>query len=190
MTRVVSPSPVSPDPPSPRFVMDLKEHIRDVPDFPKPGILFRDITPLLASPNAFGYVIDQFASHYEGNGVTAVVAAEARGFIFAAPLALKLNAAFVPVRKPGKLPRQTHSFTYELEYGSDTLQMHTDAVGPGDRVLLVDDLLATGGTISACAKIAEQTGATVAGCAFLIELDFLKGRDKLSGYDICTMIHY
>ncbi len=129
--------------------MDLKEHIRDVTDFPKPGILFRDITPLLASPKAFGYVIDQFASHFEAKGVTAVVAAEARGFIFAAPLALRLNAAFVPVRKPGKLPRQTHSFTYDLEYGSDTLQMHTDAVGPGDRVLLVDDLLATGGTISA-----------------------------------------
>lgn len=170
--------------------MDLKQHIRDVPDFPKPGILFRDITPLLASPAAFGHVIDRFASHFEEQRVTAVVAAEARGFIFAAPLALRLNAAFIPVRKPGKLPRQTHSFTYDLEYGSDTLQMHTDAIGPGDRVLFVDDLLATGGTIGACAKIAEQTGAAVAGFAFLIELDFLKGREKLSGYEICTLIHY
>ncbi|MGC1274637.1 MAG: adenine phosphoribosyltransferase [Planctomycetaceae bacterium] len=170
--------------------MDLKHYIRDVPDFPKPGILFRDITPLLANPQAFGHAIDRFAEHFGDKGVTAIVAAEARGFIFAAPLALKLGAAFVPVRKPGKLPRQTHSFTYDLEYGSDTLHMHTDDVGPGDRVLLVDDLLATGGTIDACAKIAERTGATVAGCAFLIELDFLKGREKLSGYDICTLIHY
>ena len=170
--------------------MDLKQHIRDVPDFPKPGILFRDITPLLANPRAFGYVIERFAEHFGQKGVTAVVAAEARGFIFAAPLALRLDAAFVPVRKPGKLPRQTHSFTYDLEYGSDTLHIHADAVGPGDRVLLVDDLLATGGTMDACAKIAERTGASVAGCAFLIELDFLKGRDKLAAYDICTLIHY
>ena len=173
-----------------RDPMDLKQHIRDVPDFPKPGILFRDITPLLASPKAFGYAIDQFAEHFGGKGVTAVVAAEARGFIFAAPLALKLQAGFVPVRKPGKLPRQTHSFTYELEYGSDTLQMHTDGVGPGDRVLLVDDLLATGGTIGACARIAEQTGASVAGCAFLIELDFLKGREKLSDTTVLSVIRY
>lgn len=170
--------------------MDLKEHIRDVPDFPKPGILFRDITPLLAAPEAFGYVIDRFADYFADRGVTAVIAAEARGFILAAPLALKLGAAFVPVRKPGKLPRQTHSFTYELEYGSDTLQMHTDAVQPGDRVLLVDDLLATGGTIGACVKIAEETKATVVGCAFLIELDALHGRDHLKSYDICTLVHY
>ena len=170
--------------------MDLKAYIRDVPDFPKPGILFRDITPLLAAPEAFGHVVDRFAGHYGDKGVTAVVAAEARGFIFAAPLALRLGAAFVPVRKPGKLPRQTHSFTYDLEYGTDTLHIHADAVGPGDRVLLVDDLLATGGTIGACASIAERTGATVAGCAFLIELDFLKGREKLGVYDICTLIHY
>ena len=170
--------------------MDLKEHIRDVPDFPKPGIMFRDITPLLAAPEAFGYVIDRFADYFGDRGVTAVVAAEARGFILAAPLALKLGAAFVPVRKPGKLPRQTHSFTYELEYGSDTLQMHTDAVSEGDRVLLVDDLLATGGTIGACIRIANETGASVVGCAFLIELDALRGRDKLAGQDICTLIHY
>lgn len=170
--------------------MDLKHYIRDVPDFPKPGILFRDITPLLADPKAFGYAIDRFAEYFGDKGVTTIIAAEARGFIFAAPLSLKLQAAFVPVRKPGKLPRQTHSFTYELEYGSDTLHMHTEDVGPGDRVLLVDDLLATGGTIGACTKIVEQAGASVAGCAFLIELDVLKGRDKLTGYDICTLIHY
>ena len=170
--------------------MELTDYIRDVPDFPKPGIVFKDICPLLADPAAFGETIDRFAAHFADQGVTAIIAAEARGFIFAAPLALRLKAAFVPVRKPGKLPRQTHSFTYDLEYGTDTLHIHTDAVGPGDRVLLVDDLLATGGTISACARMAEQTGAVVAGCAFLIELDFLKGRDKLKDYDIYTLIHY
>lgn len=170
--------------------MDLKSYIRDVPDFPKPGIMFRDITPLLASPRAFQYVVDQFAEHFSGRGLTAVVSAEARGFIFAAPLALRLETAFVPVRKPGKLPRQTHSLTYDLEYGQDTLQMHTDAVSAGDRILLVDDLLATGGTIGACARVAQDTGASVVGCAFLIELDALKGREKLPGLEIRTLVHY
>ncbi|QDT39652.1 adenine phosphoribosyltransferase [Stratiformator vulcanicus] len=170
--------------------VDLKSYIQDVPDFPKPGILFKDITPLLSAPEAFGAAIDRFAAHFGEKDITAIIAAEARGFIFAAPLALRLGARFVPVRKPGKLPRDTHSFTYELEYGEDTLEMHTDAVQPGDKILLVDDLLATGGTVKACVSIAEQTGASIAGCAFLIELGFLDGRKGLDQYDICSLITY
>jgi len=170
--------------------IDLKSFIHDVPDFPKPGILFKDITPLLSSPQAFGASIDRFAEHFADKGISAVIDAEARGFIFAAPLARRLDARFVPVRKPGKLPRDTHSFTYELEYGEDTLEMHTDAVQPGDKVLIVDDLLATGGTIKACAKIAEKTGASIAGLAFLIELGFLNGREGLEQYNICSLITY
>jgi adenine phosphoribosyltransferase len=168
----------------------LEDHIRDIPDFPKPGIVFKDITPLLANPAAFGAAIDRFAAHYEGAGVKAILAAEARGFIFAAPLALRLGASFVPIRKPGKLPFSTHSFSYELEYGSDTLEMHTDACGEGDRVLIVDDLLATGGTVEACVRMTEKTGATVVGCAFLVELDFLKGRDRLAPYEVFSLVHY
>lgn len=170
--------------------LDLKQHIRSIPDFPKPGILFRDITTLLAEPAAFREVVDRFASHFHDRGVTAVVAAEARGFIFAAPLALQLKAKFVPVRKPGKLPFQTQAFSYELEYGSDTLHMHVDALGSHDRVLIVDDLLATGGTMLACVNLVEQLHATIAGCAFVIELDFLKGREKLSRYDVFSLIRY
>jgi adenine phosphoribosyltransferase len=169
---------------------DLKAHIRSIKDFPKPGIMFRDITPLLASPVAFRESITQIADRYRNAGVTAVAAAEARGFIFAAPLALELNAAFVPVRKPGKLPFDRRAFQYDLEYGSDSLEMHVDAVKTGDRVLLVDDLLATGGTMQACAKLAEQSGAHVVGCAFVIELTFLPGRKKLEGYDVFSLIQY
>ncbi|MCA8995432.1 MAG: adenine phosphoribosyltransferase, partial [Planctomycetaceae bacterium] len=160
------------------------------PDFPKPGIMFRDITPLLAHPEAFHETVRRMADHYRDHEITAIAAAEARGFIFAAPLALELNKPFVPVRKPGKLPFDTHAFHYELEYGTDSLEIHTDAFGPGDKVLLVDDLLATGGTINACAKLAENTGATIAGCAFVIELTFLKGRDKLTGYDVYSVVEY
>ena len=170
--------------------INIKDFIRDVPDFPKPGIMFRDITPLLASPQAFGHVIDSFAEHFADKQVDAILAAEARGFIFAAPLALKLNSRFVPIRKPGKLPFKTHSFQYDLEYGSDALEMHVDAVKPGDRVLLVDDLLATGGTIEACIQIAERCEAEVVGCAFLIELTFLDGREKLGDCDTCCLISY
>ncbi|MFK7821118.1 MAG: adenine phosphoribosyltransferase [Planctomycetaceae bacterium] len=170
--------------------MDLKDYIRDVPDFPKPGIMFRDITPLLASPKAFGYVIDQFAERYQDAKVDKILAAEARGFIFAAPLALRLGASFVPVRKPGKLPFEKLKFEYDLEYGSDALEMHVDAVGEGDRVLLIDDLLATGGTMQACMKMAEGTGATVVGCGFLIELTFIPGREKLAPHEVCTLISY
>jgi adenine phosphoribosyltransferase len=169
---------------------DLKQFIRNIPDFPKPGINFRDITPLLANPEAFRSTIQRLADHYRDAGITAVCAAEARGFIFAAPLALELNAAFVPVRKPGKLPFDTQSFHYELEYGSDTLEMHTDAVTSGDRVLLVDDLLATGGTIAACVHLAREAGAEVVGCAFLIELTFLSGREKLDAVDCFSLIQY
>ena len=170
--------------------LNLKDYVRSISDFPKPGILFRDITPMLTSPDVFQNVIDRFADRFRDREVTAVVAAEARGFIFAAPLALELKASFVPVRKPGKLPFDTHSFHYELEYGSDSLEMHTDAISEGDRVLLVDDLLATGGTMEACIRMTEQSNATVVGNAFVIELDFLKGRERLAPYEVFSLIHY
>ena len=170
--------------------MDLKDFIRNVPDFPKPGILFRDITPLLAAPQAFGHAIRLFADRFCDAKPTAILAAESRGFIFAAPLALELGAAFVPVRKPGKLPHETHRLEYDLEYGSDALEMHVDAVLPGSRVLLIDDLLATGGTIEACVKLAGRCQATVVGCGFLIELTFLNGRNRLRNYDVCSLIQY
>lgn len=170
--------------------LDLRNYIRNIPDFPKPGILFRDITPLLAHPEAFRESVQRLAEHFRDHNVTAVAAAEARGFVFAAPLALELNCAFVPVRKPGKLPFDTQAFHYELEYGTDTLEMHTDAVGNGDRVLLVDDLLATGGTMQACVSLAEKSGATVVGCAFVVELTPLRGRDKLTGHEVFSLVEY
>ena len=170
--------------------VDLKDFIRNVPDFPKPGILFRDITPLLSSPPAFGHAIRLFADRFRDARPTAILAAESRGFIFGAPLALELGAAFVPVRKPGKLPHETHRFEYDLEYGSDALEMHVDAIRSGSRVLLIDDLLATGGTIEACLKLAERCQATVVGCGFLIELTFLNGRNRLKNYDVFSLIQY
>jgi adenine phosphoribosyltransferase len=170
--------------------LDLRDYIRTIPDFPQPGILFRDITPLLAHPEAFRESVQRLAEHFRGSKVTAVAAAEARGFVFAAPLALELNCAFIPVRKPGKLPFDTQAFHYELEYGTDTLEMHTDAVGNGDRVLLVDDLLATGGTMQACVNLAEKSGATVVGCAFVVELTPLRGRDKLTGHEVFSLVEY
>ncbi len=170
--------------------IDLKDYIRSIPDFPKPGIMFRDITPLMASPKAFGESIKQIADHFRDKGVTVIAAAEARGFIFAGPLALELNAAFVPVRKPGKLPFDTHAFHYELEYGNDSLEVHTDAFPEGAKVLLVDDLLATGGTMQACVKLAHQCGAEVVGCAFVIELGFLPGRAKLEPHEVFSLIRY
>lgn len=170
--------------------VNLKDWIRNVPDFPKPGIMFRDITPLLASPEAFRHTIRSFADHFRDRKVDAILAAEARGFIFAAPLALELDARFVPVRKPGKLPFDTHSFHYELEYGSDSLELHIDALRPGDRVLLVDDLLATGGTIEACARLTKMSQAEVVACAFVIELTFLKGRDKLVPHEVFSLVQY
>ena len=170
--------------------LKLTDYIRDIPDFPKPGILFRDITPLLASPEAFRESIRLLAEHYRDHQIDAVAAAEARGFIFAAPLALELNASFVPVRKPGKLPFDTHAFHYELEYGTDSLELHTDGVAQGNNVLLVDDLLATGGTIEACCKLVEKTGATIAGCAFLIELKALGGAERIARYEPYSLIQY
>ena len=159
--------------------VDLRDYIRDIPDFPKPGILFRDITPLLAAPHAFQHAIDMFADHYRDAKIDSIVAAESRGFIFAAPLALALNAAFVPVRKPGKLPYSKHSYSYDLEYGSDTLEMHTDALKSGQRVLVIDDLLATGGTVEACCKLLEHFSVEIVGCAFCIHLKALGGAARL-----------
>jgi adenine phosphoribosyltransferase len=170
--------------------MDLNPFIRDIPDFPKPGILFKDITPLLAHPTAFGHAIDLLSIRYAGLPIDAVAAAEARGFLFAAPLALKLHKPLVPLRKPGKLPHRTYSLKYDLEYGSAELQMHVDGVEPGQRVLLVDDVLATGGTMAAGAKLIEQAGGTVFGCAFLVELAFLGGRQKLAGLDVFSVLTY
>lgn len=170
--------------------MNLKDYIRDVPDFPKPGILFRDITPLLSHPQAFRHTIRQFADHFSAAKPTAILAAESRGFLFGTPLALELGISFIPVRKPGKLPFETRRFQYDLEYGTDTLEMHTDALPEGSRVLLIDDLLATGGTIEACKRLAELCGAEVVGCGFLIELMFLNGRDRLKGCDVYSQIQY
>jgi len=160
--------------------MDLRNYIRDVMDF-KPGITFFDITPLLADPDAFRYAIDALAERYKDSGANKIVAAEARGFIFGAPLAYRLGVGFIPVRKPGKLPYKTTSVSYELEYGSDSLQMHVDAVQAGDRVLIIDDLLATGGTTNGMIKLVQNSGAKVAGIGFLIELGFLDGASKLEG---------
>ena len=170
--------------------MDFATYIRDIPDWPKEGVMFKDITPLLASPEALKATIDTLADAFSDAGVTKVMGAEARGFIFGGALAYRLGAGFVPARKPGKLPWNTTSVEYDLEYGTDTLEMHCDAVGPGDIVLVVDDVLATGGTAGAKAALVEQTGAQVAGFAFLIELDFLNGRDKLpAGSKVFSLIH-
>src|SRR6516165_762468 len=170
--------------------MDLTRYIRDVPDFPKPGILFKDITPLLADPQAFQHAIDLFADRYRNRKPDVIAAAEARGFLFAAPLALQLGLPFVPLRKPGKLPHTTHSFAYELEYGKAELHIHIDAVRPGARVLLVDDLLATGGTMKAGCQLIEKAGGQVAGCAVLAELTFLHGREKLLPYEVFSLLRY
>jgi adenine phosphoribosyltransferase len=170
--------------------MDLTAYIRDVPDFPKPGVVFKDITPLLADPKAFGFACARLAAHYATRRVDAIAAAEARGFLIAAPMALELNKPLVPLRKPGKLPYQTHSLKYDLEYGSAELHMHIDGVPAAAQVLVVDDVLATGGTMAAACKLIEKAGGTVAGCAFLIELAFLNGRDKLAGYDLFSLVTY
>lgn len=168
----------------------LKKLIREVPDFPKPGILFYDITTLLKDKQGFATLIDALSENYIGRDVDLVLGMEARGFIFAPALAYRLNAGFVPVRKPGKLPAATSKLSYDLEYGSNTLEIHTDAIQKGQRVLIVDDLLATGGTAAATAKLAHDLGAQIAGLAFVVELDFLKGREKLAGYDVMSLLHY
>ena len=170
--------------------MDLRAYIRDIPDFPKPGIVFKDITPLLLDPAALDLAVMSIAEYAKPLGVDLVVAAEARGFILGAAVARELGVGFVPARKPGKLPAETVSAEYILEYGVDALEMHADALRDGARVLLHDDLLATGGTARALGELAEGAGAVVAGCAFLVELSFLGGRAKLAPYDVHTLIAY
>jgi adenine phosphoribosyltransferase len=169
---------------------DLKTKIRSIPDFPKKGIMFRDITTLLKDPEAFAGAIDLLAEHYEGQSIQKVVSVEARGFILGAPLACRLHAGFVPVRKPGKLPSATIRESYALEYGTDTLEIHQDAIARGERVLILDDLLATGGTVGATCRLVERLGGLVVGLGFLIELSFLQGRNALAGYDVYSLISY
>jgi len=171
-------------------VSELRAKIRDIKDFPTEGILFKDITTLLKDPKAFRCVLDELATGYIQSGVEIVVGVESRGFIFGGALAHELGAGFVPVRKLGKLPAKTIQVEYELEYGRDALAMHEDAIGTGQRVLLVDDLLATGGTMAATLRLVEQCGGVVVGLAFLIELAFLKGREKLKGYPVTSLIIY
>jgi adenine phosphoribosyltransferase len=168
----------------------LKKLIREVPDFPKKGILFYDITTLLRDKTGFARLIDLFSEHYIGKQIDLVLGMEARGFIFGPALAYRLNAGFVPVRKPGKLPAATSRVEYDLEYGSNALEIHRDAIEPGQRVLIVDDLLATGGTAEATARLASSLGGKIASLAFVVELDFLKGREKLNGYDVFSLLHY
>jgi adenine phosphoribosyltransferase len=168
----------------------LKQLIREVPDFPKKGILFYDITTLLKDKLGFATLIDALAEHYLNTDIDMVLGMEARGFIFGPALAYRLNAGFVPVRKPGKLPAATASLSYDLEYGSNTLEIHRDAIQSGQRVIIVDDLLATGGTARATVQLAKSLGADVCGVGFVVELDFLNGREKLKGCDVFSLLHY
>ena len=170
--------------------MDFKEKIGIIQDFPKKGISFKDITPLIGDGKAFKELIDTMAEKFKAEGVDYIAGPEARGFIFGVPLAYALGIGFIPIRKPGKLPQETVSITYDLEYGTDTLEIHKNAFKKGDRVALVDDLLATGGTISACAKLIELAGGEVASVDFMIELTELHGRDKLAGYNVNSMVQY
>lgn len=170
--------------------MDLKQVIRHVPDFPKPGILFYDITTLLKNNIALEATIEKLATNYQNRQIDVVVGIESRGFIFGVPLARQFGVGFVPVRKPGKLPAETIAKSYTLEYGTNTLEMHIDALESGQHVLIVDDLLATGGTAQATCKLVEQVGGVVSGLAFVVELTFLQGRDKLAGYDIFSLVQY
>jgi adenine phosphoribosyltransferase len=171
-------------------VSHLKKLIRDIPDFPKPGVLFRDITPLLADPQGLALSIELLANPFRGKGIDVVVGAESRGFIFGTAVACAISAGFQVVRKPKKLPFKTVSMSYDLEYGTDTLEMHADAIQPGQRVLIVDDVLATGGTMKACVDLVEQLGGKVAGIAVMIELGFLKGRDKIKAHDVHSVLLY
>ena len=168
----------------------LKDKIRDIPDFPKPGIIFKDITPLVKDPATLRLAVHQLIHPFLGQNMTAVAGMEARGFIFGSLVAWELNLPFIPLRKPGKLPYDAQSVSYDLEYGSASLEVHTDALDKNDRVLLIDDLLATGGTAKASCDLIEQLGATVEALAFIIELDFLHGRDKLNNYQVHSLLHY
>jgi adenine phosphoribosyltransferase len=169
---------------------ELKKLIREIPDYPKPGILFYDLTTLLQDGKGFHSLVDRLCDHYNGQDVDIVTGIEARGFIFAPALAYRLNAGFVPIRKPKKLPWKTSAVSYQLEYGTDSLEIHLDAVKPGQRVLICDDLLATGGTASAAVQLVRQLGGEVAGAAFAVELNFLKGRAKLAGVDVFSLLQY
>lgn len=168
----------------------LKASIRDIPDFPRPGIVFKDITPLVKDPAALRLAVEQLMKPFAGSDITAVAGMEARGFIFGSLVAWEMGVGFVPLRKPGKLPYDVQSVAYDLEYGSAALEVHIDAMEPGDRVLLVDDLLATGGTACASCELIENLGASVAGCAFVVELDFLHGRERLGKYPVHSLLHY
>ena len=170
--------------------MDLRSLIRDVPDFPKPGIVFKDITTLTKDPDGFRAAVDAIAARYADANVDVIVGIESRGFVFGAAVAYKMGLGFVPARKPGKLPAPMVSAEYELEYGTDALEIHRDAIGKGQRILIVDDLLATGGTAAATAKLVSGLGGDIVAIAFLIDLAFLKGRDKLAGYEVFSLIEY
>ena len=170
--------------------MDLTQHIRDVPDFPTPGILFRDITPLLHHPAAFRFAVDQMAERFADANLDAIVGIEARGFLFASPLAYNLGIPLVPARKQGKLPYKTNSVSYELEYGTDSIEVHVDAIRPGQQVLIVDDLIATGGTLAATVELIERIGGRVEGVGVVVELSDLKGRDHLNGYSVESLLTY
>ncbi len=171
-------------------IHNLERLIRDVPDFPKKGVVFKDITPLLADPAGLSLAVEYLTQPFRAVHVDLVVGAESRGFIFATAVARNLSAGFVPIRKPGKLPAAKRSLTYDLEYGTDTLEIHADAIRPGQRVLMVDDLLATGGTMQACCDLVKKLGGNIIGVAFLIELRFLHGREKLQGYDVHSVMSY
>jgi adenine phosphoribosyltransferase len=171
-------------------MLDLRTFIRDIPDFPKPGIVFKDITPLLANPSALAFAVEVLCNPFRGQNIQAVVGAESRGFIFGTAIAQALSCGFIPVRKPGKLPTTKVALTYDLEYGQDTLEIHKDAIRPGQRCLIVDDLLATGGTMKACCDLVHMLGGEIIGIAVLIELAFLKGRARFNGYDLHSAIKY
>jgi len=175
---------------TPHTVDDLRRAVRDVPNFPKPGIVFKDITPVLLDAALFGSATERMAEPYRAARISRVVCIESRGFLLGAPIALRLRAGLVPIRKPGKLPGATQRVEYALEYGSDALEMHHDAIGADDRVLVVDDVLATGGTAAAAAQLVGATGGAVVGFSFLIELDFLKGRQRLQGRRVEALLHY
>lgn len=168
----------------------LRSRIRDVPDVPRPGVVFKDITPLLADPRAFTLAVDGIVDHFAGRVIDKVLGVEARGFIIAGPVAYRFGAGLVPVRKGGKLPWEVEHEEYELEYGTDVLEIHRDAIAPGERVLLVDDVLATGGTAAAAARLIERLDGVVAGLGFLVELEFLGGRRRVEEYDVCSLVHY